>query len=418
MSIDKTITSSQNLKKSTSVILCFFFGHAVFHFMGQSFAVLLPSIQATFLVTPIQIGALITTREIVSGFIALPGGVMSDYYSRYRAHILTTCIVVFAAGWLIIAITPIYSALYLGMLLIAAASAIWHIPSLVELGSRFPEKRGTVFAIHGAGGSVGDVIGPVATGILLAYFSWREILSVYLILPLLLAIWTFLLLTRLYRGKKEQQEPNPDSDGVSPSKQLQISWQLLKTTDIWKVNIVAGLRSMCFTVLITFLPIYMHDSGFSSQSIGFHFGLLWSIGLLVSPLMGYLSDRFGRKIVLVPALLYSSTLVIALAFWGKGGMFTLLIILLGFSIRSDYSLINATIVDMVKGRAENTMLGLLTFFRSLMGATAPLIAGALYQYQGMQSTLVFVGVLFFMAAIVFALVKIEPEDVLPASTCF
>ena len=67
------------------------------------------------------------------------------------------------------------------------------------------------------------------------------------------------------------------------------------------MNIVAGLRSMCFTVLITFLPIHMHDSGFSSQSIGFHFGLLWSIGLLVSPLMGYLSDRFGRKIVLVPA---------------------------------------------------------------------------------------------------------------------
>lgn len=58
------------------------------------------------------------------------------------------------------------------------------------------------------------------------------------------------------------------------------------------------------------------------------------------------------------------------------------------------------------------MLGLLTFTRSLMGATAPLIAGALYQYQGMQSTLLFVGVLFFMAAVIFAIVKIEPEDVL------
>jgi len=378
--------------------------------MGQSFAVLLPSIQKTFLVTPIQIGALITTREIVSGLIALPGGMVSDYYARYRAFILTLCIVVFAGGWLIIALTPIYSFLYLGMLLIAAASAIWHMPSLIELGSRFPDKRGTVFAIHGAGGSSGDIIGPIATGILLAYFSWREILSIYVVFPLLMAVWTYLLLRKLYRNKKDKQEKVSSTVQSTPLEQLQVSWQILKSTDIWKVNIVAGLRSMCFVVLITFLPIFMHDSGFSSRSIGFHFGLLWTIGLLVSPLMGFLSDRFGRKIVLVPALLYSSTMVILLAFFGTGGMFTVLIILLGVSIRSDYSLINATLIDIVKGRVENTMLGILTFCRSLMGAAAPLIAGALYQYHGMQPTLLFVGGLFLLAGCIFAMVKIEPEE--------
>ncbi len=88
-------------------------------------------------------------------------------------------------------------------------------------------------------------------------------------------------------------------------------------------------------------------------------------------------------------------------------MFTILIILLGFSIRSDYSLINATIIDIVKGQVENTMLGILTFTRSLMGAVAPLIAGALYQFQGMQSTLLFVGTLFFLAAVLFAFTKVE-----------
>jgi len=142
---------------------------------------------------------------------------------------------------------------------------------------------------------------------------------------------------------------------------------------------------MCFTVIITFLPIFSHDSGFSPHSIGFHFGLLWAIGLLVSPVMGNLSDRFNRKVVLVPALLYSSPLVSLLTFHGHGKMFTVLIILLGFSIRSDYSLINATILDMVKGRVENTMLGVLTFTRSLMGAAAPLIAGGLYQYYGIET---------------------------------
>jgi MFS family permease len=88
-------------------------------------------------------------------------------------------------------------------------------------------------------------------------------------------------------------------------------------------------------------------------------------------------------------------------------MFTVLIILLGLSVRSDYSIINATIIDMVKGRVENTMLGILTFSRSLLGSIAPLIAGFLYQYSGMRATLIFVGGLFFLASLVFAIVRLD-----------
>ena len=164
---------------------------------------------------------------------------------------------------------------------------------------------------------------------------------------------------------------------------------------------------MCFAVLITFLPIFMHDSGFSARSIGFHFGLLWAVGLIASPVMGFLSDRYGRKIVLVPALLYSSLMVAALSFFGEGIVFTNLILLLGFSIRSDYSLINAAIIDIVKGRVENTMLGILSFSRCLMGAAAPLIAGFLYQYSGMQAALLFVSALFLLASLAFALARLD-----------
>ena len=293
------------------------------------------------------------------------------------------------------------------MVLIAAASAVWHLPSLVELGARFPDRRGTVFAIHGAGGSSGDIVGPMATGMLLAYFSWREILTIYTALPLVIAVWTFLLLSRLYRRGPTGQSHKAVPPRTNPKENLRLCWAILKTTDIWLVNVVAGLRSMCFTVLITFLPIYMHDSGFSAPSIGFHFGLLWAIGLLASPAMGFFSDRWGRKIVLVPALLYSSMMVGILAFYGTGPLFTLLIVLLGFSIRSDYSLINATIIDIVKGRVENTMLGILSFSRSLMGAVAPLLAGFLYQQSGMRAALLFISALFMVAAVLFSIARLD-----------
>ncbi len=386
------------------------------HFMGQSFSVLLPNIQEAFMITPIQIGALITTKEIVAGLISLPGGILSDYLIRYRAHILSICFVIFGLGWLIIASAQIYAVLLIGLAIIASASTVWHLPSLAELGSRFSENRGTVFAIHGAGGSVGDIMGPIITGLLLAFLSWREILSIYVSLPLILAIWTFLLFTKLHKHKQKEQEKEREPGKHILKEQLKISRDILNTTHIWRVNIVAGLRGMCFIVLVTFLPIYMYDTGFSSKAIGFHFGLLWALGLLMSPYFGHLSDKFGRKIILVPTFLYSSVLITALALWGKGQFFTILIVLLGFSIRSDYSLINATIIDIVKNRVETTMLGILSLTRYLMGATAPLIAGFLYQYVGMQATFLFVSFLFLLAAIIFASVNLNNPHALTGTT--
>ncbi|MCK5516184.1 MAG: MFS transporter, partial [Desulfobulbaceae bacterium] len=249
--------------------------------------------------------------------------------------------------------------------------------------------------------------GPIVTGLLLAFLSWREIVGIYISLPLILAVWTFLLFTKRHKDKNKGVEKDPKTSPHNLREQLKLSREILSTTHIWRVNIVAGLRGMCFTVLVTFLPIYMYDSGFSSKAIGFHFGLLWALGLLVSPYFGHLSDKFGRKIILVPALLYSGVLIAALALWGKGQLFTLLILLLGFSIRSDYSLINATIMDIVKNRVETTMLGILSLTRYVMGAAAPLIAGGLYQFVGMQATFLFVSALFLLAAIIFSTVNLN-----------
>lgn len=400
----KNLTSGHN----TAILLCFFFGHAVFHFMAQSFSVLLPSIQETFTVTPIQIGALITTREIVTAISGLPGGILAEYFHKYRSYLLNGCLVVFTIGWLLVALAPRFGVLFVAMVFIAVAIAVWHLPSLVELGRRYPSHRGTVFAIHGAGGTTGDILGPMLTGLLLTSISWRTIIASYLLLPLGIALWTFFV----YRRNTIKEPPLAESEQKrapvfsSLREQLKVSREILKTTHMWRVTIVAGFRGMCFTVMLTFLPLYMHDKGFSPSSIGFHFGLLWALGLVMSPLMGYLSDRFGRKIVLVPALLYSSTLVASLAFCEQGPLFTLVIIMLGLSIRSDYSLVNATIIDIVRNRAETTMLGVLSLVRHLMGASAPIIAGFLYQFVGIQTPFLFVAALFLISALIFSTVNI------------
>lgn len=396
-------------KGSYLILTCFFFAHATFHFMSQSFSVMLPAVKSTFQISPIQVGAIMTAHSLAAGLSSLPGGLLADYLHRHRALLMAVCMIVMGLGWLLISFAPFYGFVLVGMVVLAVAASIWHLPSLAELGLQFSSHRGAALAIHGAGGSVGDVMGPVLTGLLLGFIPWRNILSIYFFLPFIIAVWTYWSFSIIERT----QIRTPEAHAIKKNdfkEQLAVTKEVLKRTHILRVNIVAGLRGMCFTVLVTFLPLMMKEQlGFSPESIGFHFGLLWTLGIVASPLQGYLSDRWGRKKVLVPALLYSCLLLTLLAFFGKGSMFTLLIALLGLTIRSDYAIVSATILDLAGSRVASTILGVLSTTRFLMGAIAPLIAGALYQYRGMRATLLFVALTFACSAIIFSTVDLNKK---------
>ncbi len=408
--------SVETSRSGVKILLGFTIAHGIFHFMQQSFAVMLPAIKETFGISAIQIGALMTAKEIAMGLSSLPGGVLSDRLRRYRGIIMAACMALFGLSWLLIGIASVYPLLIFGMVLGSIATSVWHLPSMAEISRRFSENKGTSLAIFGIGGSFGDIFGPVITGLLLSVLAWRGVISIYAVVPLLMTFW-FIWTFRSF-GRANQSDAIADEKDVDLKTQINITIKYFKTTGIWKVNLVAGLRGMCYTIYVTFLPLYMQEGlGFSSQSIGFHFGLLWAVGIVASPLMGHLSDRLGRKPVLVPALLCSGTLTVILALFGKGIMFTAIIGMLGIFLRSDYALLSAAILDIVGQKVATTMLGVLSFLRFSMAAIAPLIAGYLYQTWGMQATLFFVAALFAISAAIFAsanLTKSPDPDMKPS----
>ena len=388
-------------RRGARILTAFTIAHGIFHFMQQSFAVMLPAIKETFGISAIQIGALMTAKEIAMGISSLPGGVLSDRLRHYRGLIMAACMALFGLSWLLIGIATVYPMLICGMIFVSVATSVWHLPSMAEISRRFPAKKGTSLAIFGIGGSVGDIFGPVITGLLLGFLAWRAVISIYAIVPLFMAFW-FIWGLRSF-GRTTKSDVTTVEKSTDLKTQINTTIWYFKTTAIWKVNLVAGLRGMCFTIYVTFLPLYMKEGlELSSQSIGFHFGLLWTVGIVASPLMGHLSDRFGRKPVLVPALLCSGTLTVVLALFGHGIMFTVIIIVLGIFLRSDYALLSAAILDIVGQQVATTVLGVLSFLRFIMAAISPLIAGYLYQNYGMEATLFFVAALFVISAAVFA----------------
>ena len=399
----------RDIRKSNGFILSALAGgHTLFHWMIQGFVVLLPEIQATFHLSGVGVGALVTTRELASGIVSLPGGFIIDPLRRYWGLLLAVCIGGISLGALILGLSPVYPLLLAGIAIVAISHSIWHLPASASLSYHFSQRRAMALSFHGVGGSIGDVAGPVATGSLLLVLGWQGILSVYAIAPFFLAfmaVWAF----------RDIGGPDTDSGGAANfDRRKEATKRLLRNRAVWGVILVRGLRSMCLVALVTILPLYLaNDLSLSPFARGVHKGLLIAIGLIAKPMMGYLSDRIGRKQVLVPGLIWSCAISLLLAGFSEGISLTVLIALLGLFLYPDQPILTAATLEIVGREVATTALGIVAFFSFLMAAVSPLIAAPLYGALGLDAALYYVATLFAAAAIILALVPLTAKEASP-----
>lgn len=380
-------------------------GHGVFHWFTQSLIAMLPEVQAAFGLGGVGVGGITATREVVSGLVTLPGGVIIDALRKHWGLVLAVCMALFGIGWLIIGFSQHYYLLLFGMAVVALAASIWHLPAMASLSHHFARRKGTALSFHGVGGQIGDALAPPATGVLLGFLAWREIISIYAALPIFLAFLVFWAFRNIGRT---QDADTADADGGGS--QFRATSQVLRNPILWIVAFIGGIRGMAFIALITFLPIFLNDLGMSALVRNLHLGLLMAVGIVSTPVVGYLSDRFGRKMVLIPGLLLLAALSFLLSGAAVGILLIIIIALMGTFLFGDQPILTALALDVAGGRVPTTVLGILSFERFLLSAASPLIAGKLYDDYGADTAFIYVAALFALGAITLLFVPLRPSN--------
>jgi len=169
---------------------------------------------------------------------------------------------------------------------------------------------------------------------------------------------------------------------------------------------------MAFVALITFLPSYLsNDLGLSALARSVHFGLLVAVGIVFTPVMGYLSDKYGRRLILVPGMLFLSGIVLLMSQFGDGVSLIVLIALLGTFFYSDQPILTASALDVVGEGVATTTLGTLSFARFALSAASPILAGFLYENYSMDYVFYYVTFLMLVGAIILAFLPLRrPES--------
>ena len=365
-------------------------GHGISHWFDQAFAILLPSITASLGLSPLQIGVLGAIRQVGFGVVNLPGGFIVDMVKGQWGLILTGCMIWSALAYGLLSAAYVYPVLLVAVVMLSLPGAVWHLPSTAALSQRFPDWRGFAISIHGFGANLGNFLGPVSAGALLGVLHWRGILHIYIVPALVMGVVVWLTLRNIGRDVKGEERRDFRA-------QVRASIALLKNRPVLGLAIVALLRDMALTALFLWTPFYLKDViGMSDWNMGLHMGLVTGTGVLSTPILGILSDRFNRKLVLVPGLAACVALLLIIVNVGGGIELTIALASLGLFTFALHQIIQASVLDHASRGAEATAIGFLFSASSIVGAISNIIAAFIVDNYGL------VNVFYFQAALTFA----------------
>lgn len=137
-------------------------------------------------------------------------------------------------------------------------------------------------------------------------------------------------------------------------------------------------------IVVPLLPVYAHDLGASGFYIGLIFGAFSLSRTLFLPYFGRLSDRKGRKRIILPGLFAYSLISLAFAF--SRDVPTLIAIRFFHGIASAMLMpvIQAYVGDITPAGKEGMFMGIFNMSLFIGLSLGPLLGGVIHDYFGMQ----------------------------------
>jgi MFS family permease len=373
-------------------------GHFVIHWFQQFFPVILPSIKSGLNLNNVEVGALSSVQQLIQGVAPLPLGMVADSMVRHRATLLALSLVIMGAAYFLLGV-PVFIWALAGSGLLGLGTAFWHPAAAAALSNQFPERRATALSIHGTGATISDTVTPFCVGFLLANFSWQAAAQVQLIPGLLFAFVMWRALAGVFAGTS--------SRSARASLQFRDVVALVTNTAFLGISAATGLLQMGRLVVLTFLPIYLQEHlQYSPVALGGFVALLHAMGIISQPVLGLLSDRFGRKAVLVPSCLLLGLFFTLLAFVEPGLPLAFVIAASGLFFYTLFNVLNAAVMDVAGSSIQASTYGLTTLLTQLIVIPTPVIAGYLIGAMGIHSAFVVAGAFLFIGALVLAPLKL------------
>lgn len=337
---------------------------------------ILPMIGDQLGIADAMLGTLVSVYSIMVGICAILAGPVSDRIGRRRILILGTGTMTlalalhgFVAGYLSFLAVRVFAGSAGGILSGAAVSYI---------GDYFPyEQRGWATGWVMSGAAFGQIFG-IPLGILMA--SRWGFRSPFYLFAVTMALTVLLLALRVPQPNVRRSE-----QGLSVRKAASDYMQMLRRPEIRWAAIAFFMMFLGVSIFVIYLPTWLErDLGVTGDQIAIMFLIGGIANVLTGPQVGKLSDRIGRKgIILLGcvglSILMLSTVHVVTSARSAYVFFFFLMILVAMRISPFSALLTALVSDERRGSLMSLTVALGQVGFALGGAVAgPLFADVGY----------------------------------------
>ena len=259
-------------------------------------------------------------------------------------------------------------------------------------------------AVHGMGATVSDTLTPLAVGALLVALQWKNFLTLQFI-PALFAGYVVWRRIAVLGDMLELGEEGPaehrslaidvsaaadcllacgplmkelfsaEESNASRSTQIREILQLARHPVFLGISAAKGLAMMGRLVVMTFLPIYLQEHlGYSPFALGFFVALLHAMGTISQPVLGVMSDRFGRKVVLFPSFILQGALFMLLGVIPAGLALSIVIAANGLFFYTLMNITYAAVLDVAGANIQASSYGLASLVTEIVVVPTPIAA--------------------------------------------
>ncbi len=281
-----TATGESRVHTDNKVIALLTASHIVNDSYMSLYPPLLPLMMPIIGMNIAQAGWLATIFSVTSSLSQLVFGLLTDRIGgRFFIFLGPLIAGVFMSA---IGLTNNYTVLAIFIALSGLGVAAFHPPASSTAGTVKAERRGAVMSIFVLGGNLGISVMPlVAVPLVLAFgLSATPVLAIPGVIA---SILLFIMVPPLKAKKPIKSESFSATVKANPFAFM----SLLGTV---------AFRSFAFFSLTTYLPKLLHDQGFSPVAAGGFVSILMFAGAVGGLIGGFLSDRFGRKLIIAGSL--------------------------------------------------------------------------------------------------------------------
>jgi DHA1 family multidrug resistance protein-like MFS transporter len=389
------------MKYSAFLLLCSVGGLAIFSSTIAKNPVL-PILAQQLGATPATIG-LITAASTLTGILAsFPAGLLSDYWGR--KPLLVTAGVVFCTAPLIYLLVTTPWQLGLVRTYHGLATAILGPVAMAYVTDLAPTHRGERLGWYSSFTLGGRALAPVIGGLLLAVGAWQSVYILCAIFGSLTLLGMKLLPNPSFKSKR-YREARQNFSATKPT-----IGKILSHRTIFITSLVEAAQFGAFGAVEAFLPLYALSVGIDKVVVGLVFGSQVGVKVLARPLMGQISDRYGRKRQIAVGLMLTSVATWLLCQTKSVVLLLLISAVFGLGIAIASAATSALVADLAPENSRGTALGIMSAIMDVGQALGPILLGVLLMYTSYQIGFSVISGLLLAAAVLFILTATETSS--------